>query len=65
MFDQNDFGAWFTFPAMYSTDQVSISGFRQILPQIKTAASVNVGGDGSVDYTDYGNIIVFIPSGLA
>ncbi|MGV7107330.1 FKBP-type peptidyl-prolyl cis-trans isomerase [Flavobacterium sp. U410] len=65
MFDENKFGMWFTFPEIYSTDAISISGFRQILSEIKTQASVNIGDNGEVVHNDYGNIIVFIPSGLA
>lgn len=65
VFDQNDFGMWFTFPAIYSSDAVSISGFRQILSVIKTEASAVENGDGTITHNDYGNVLVFIPSGLA
>ena len=62
VFDQNNTGAWFSFPEVQVS---SISGFRQILSKIKTAASSTEGSNGMVTYTDYGNVIVFIPSGLA
>lgn len=65
VFDQNEFGTWFTFPEIYSTESVTISGFRQILSEIKTQTSVSVGGNGEVVHYNYGNLIVFIPSGLA
>lgn len=62
VFDQNNTGRWFTFP---EPNMSSISGFRQILSEIKTEGSYSVGGDGVVTHYDYGDIIVFIPSGLA
>lgn len=66
VFDQNNIGRWFTFP---ESSMSSISGFRQILREIKTEAidgsGTTVGTDGVVTHSGYGDIIVFIPSGLA
>ncbi len=61
IFDQNFDGLWFTFPDGAS----SISGFRQILQKVKTAASSTQNSDGSISYLNYGRVMVFIPSGLA
>jgi len=62
IFDQNNSGTWFSFPE----PQISaISGFRQILSQIKTEASSSLNSDGTITRVNYGNVIVFIPSGLA
>ena len=62
-FDSNPNGIWFSFPDASIT---SISGFRQALGQIKTAESITQDPvSGQVSYVDYGNIVVFIPSGLA
>jgi FKBP-type peptidyl-prolyl cis-trans isomerase FkpA len=60
--DQNNTGIWFSFPE----NQISsISGFRQILSVIKTATGSTANSNGTVSYTNFGNVIVFIPSGLA
>ncbi|MBE9577409.1 FKBP-type peptidyl-prolyl cis-trans isomerase [Flavobacterium proteolyticum] len=61
VFDQNNVGLWFSYPDASE----AISGFRQILTKMKTAASSVVNSDGSVSYVNAGNLIVFIPSGLA
>lgn len=61
VFDQNNSGTWFSFPDV----NTSISGFRQVLSQIKTASSFTENTTGSITYNDYGNVVVFIPSGLA
>lgn len=61
VFDENQSGAWFSFPSTIS----AISGFRQILKEIRTEVSNIENPDGSVTRNDFGNIIVFIPSGLA
>ncbi len=61
VFDQNNTGTWFSFP----DTNTSISGFRQILSTIKTASSVTEDTYGNLNYNDAGNVIVFIPSGLA
>lgn len=61
VFDENQSGTWFSYPNPNS----SISGFRQILKEISTEVSNTVNPDGSVTRNDFGNIIVFIPSGLA
>lgn len=66
VFDQNNQGTWFTFPQVGAFDPVSISGFRQILSQVKPSSSATpvTGSDGTVSWPDYGNVLVFIPSGL-
>lgn len=61
VFDQNNVGMWFSYPDVNQ----SISGFRQILPKIKTATASAINPDGSISYSNYGNILVFIPSGLS
>ena len=61
IFDQNNTGVWFSFP---ENQLASISGYRQILSQIKTALSSSLGGNGVVSYENFGNVVVFIPSGL-
>ncbi|NHN27758.1 hypothetical protein FIA58_018925 [Flavobacterium jejuense] len=65
IFDQNNQGIWFTYPQTSQFDPLSISGFRQVLSAIKTEASSTVNGDGTITHNDYGNVLVFIPSGLA
>lgn len=62
IFDQNIQGTWSTFPESSSS---FISGYRQILSQVKTEASNIVNANGTITRTDFGNVIVFIPSGLA
>ncbi len=60
-FDRNNTGVWFSYPDV----NTSISGFRQILKTIKTAPSPPTEGtDGTLTYSNYGNVIVFVPSGL-
>lgn len=64
-FDRTSTPNWITFPS-FSDEQVSfISGFRQILPKLKTPEIVTPNNDGTISYTNYGNCVVFIPSGLA
>ena len=62
VFDQNNSGFWFSFP---ESNISAISGYRQILSKIKTASGSTMGPNGFVNYQNYGNVIVFIPSGLA
>lgn len=64
IFDQNDQGIWFTYPQTTAIDPVSISGYRQILSKIKTEASSTLNTNGTVTHNDFGNVIVFVPSGL-
>lgn len=61
IFDKNDFGAWFSFP---ESSISTVSGFRQILSKVKTETSHTENPDGSINRINYGNVIVFIPSGL-
>ncbi|MFI0426720.1 MAG: FKBP-type peptidyl-prolyl cis-trans isomerase [Flavobacterium sp.] len=61
MFDQNVNGSWFSHPDTNG----AISGFRQILSKVKTASSFSENSNGSITYFNYGNVVVFIPSGLA
>jgi FKBP-type peptidyl-prolyl cis-trans isomerase FkpA len=65
VFDQNNIGIWFTFPSLGDGYPVSYSGFRQILGKIKTEDSYTDSGDGAILHNNYGNVIVFIPSGIA
>ncbi len=66
IFDQNDQGVWFTFPQLGQFDPVSISGFRQILSKVRTSPNApTLESDGTLTWSDYGNVLVFIPSGLA
>jgi hypothetical protein len=59
-FDRTSTPVWTSFPL----SNVFISGFRQILPEMKTAESVSENGDGTLNYLNFGNCLVFIPSGL-
>ncbi len=61
-FDRTSSPVWTSFPS--STNEF-ISGFRQILPKLKTPEMITPNEDGTVTYTNYGNCVVFIPSGLA
>ncbi|WP_333694477.1 FKBP-type peptidyl-prolyl cis-trans isomerase [Flavobacterium sp.] len=60
-FDRTSTPVWTSFPS----DIQFISGFRQILPLMKTAENTTVNTDGTVNYSNFGNLVVFIPSGLA
>ncbi|MGS2727810.1 FKBP-type peptidyl-prolyl cis-trans isomerase [Psychroserpens sp. BH13MA-6] len=42
-----------------------IEGWRQVLPKFNTAASFQINPDGTVQYSDYGLGMMFLPSGLA
>lgn len=63
-FDQNTQGVWSSFP---ETNLSFISGYRQILSKIKTdvISPSDLNPDGTILRTNFGNVIVFIPSGLA
>lgn len=61
-FDRTSSPVWTSFPS--STNEF-ISGFRQILPKLKTPETVTPNDDGTISYSNYGNCVVFIPSGLA
>ena len=63
VFDSYASGFWSSYPA-YSTYNEIISGYRQILQQIKTASAIIDNGDGTYTYENPGRVIVFIPSGL-
>lgn len=63
-FDERNEGIWFTYPPTGRFDPVSISGYRQILSKVKTEESSSVNSVGVVVHENYGNILVFIPSGL-
>jgi hypothetical protein len=65
VFDSNDNPLWFVFPRLTINDAAVISGYRQFLPLLKTAASVVVDPvTGETQFTDMGVGVVFIPSGL-
>jgi hypothetical protein len=53
---------WTTFPSERLEFR---SGLRQIFPLLKTPETVTPNDDGTISYTNYGNCVVFIPSGLA
>lgn len=62
-FDQNIEGIWSSFP---ESNISFISGYRQILSKIKTEELAPTDNpDGTITRYNYGNVIVFIPSGLA
>lgn len=61
-FDRTSNPVWTSFP---SSTAEFIAGFRQVLPLMKTPETTTVNGDGSVSYSNFGNCVVFIPSGLA
>ena len=64
LFDYQPFGTWSAYPANGSVPEF-ISGYRQILQQVKTATAVIDNGDGTYSYENPGRVVVFIPSGLA
>lgn len=64
IFDKNSLGFWSGFPETMYTPSSVISGYRQILPLIKTATSITENNDGTLTYNNPGRVIVFIPSGL-
>lgn len=41
-----------------------VPGWRKVLPEFNVSESFADGGDGTVDYTNYGVGIMFLPSGL-
>jgi hypothetical protein len=59
--DRAETPVWTSFPIT----NTFISGFRQILPLLKTAETITENPDGTVNYINAGKCIVFIPSGLA
>lgn len=62
-FDSYPFGVWSGYPSNGSVGEF-ISGYRQILQQIKTASGIIDNGDGTYSYDNPGRVVVFIPSGL-
>ena len=62
-FDSYPFGVWSGYPANGAATEF-ISGYRQILQQVKTAAGVTDNGDGTYTYDNPGRVVVFLPSGL-
>ena len=66
VFDRNNQGVWFSYPAIYQGEGEAISGFRHILAKLKTATGVMEDPEtGTVTHENYGTALVFIPSGLA
>ncbi len=63
-FDSNNTPIWSTYPSLSREEEARISGYRQILSKIKTAASVTVSPDGTINFNDTGIVVVFVPSGL-
>ena len=43
----------------------SIAGWNRVLPQFKTANSYTINQDGTVNYSNYGIGVMFLPSGLS
>ena len=64
IFDSNNSPIWSTYPALSQAEVSLISGYRQIVPKIKTAQSTTVGPDGTISYNNPGIVVVFIPSAL-
>lgn len=62
-FDQGT--SWSTYPSLGLAEPVFISGFRQFVPELKTAETVIENEDGTVTFENAGIGFVFIPSGLA
>lgn len=66
MIEENLYGFWSSFPAtQHAPNTEVISGYRQILPLIKTASGVIENPDGTFSFENPGRIIAFLPSGLA
>lgn len=63
-FDNSQTGFWSGYPSLNGSAEV-LSGYRQILTQIKTAEGITENVDGTYTYNNPGRIVVFIPSGLA
>lgn len=61
-FDRTSSPVWTTYPA---PQLEFISGFRQIVPLMKTPETTTINEDGTTSFTNFGNCVVFIPSGLA
>lgn len=65
MIEENLYGFWSSFPStIHAPHTEVISGYRQILPLIKTASGVIEHADGTFSFENPGRIIAFIPSGL-
>lgn len=62
-FETYPFGIWSGYPSNGNASEF-ISGYRQILRQIKTASGIIDNGDGTYSYDNPGRVVVFIPSGL-
>lgn len=45
--------------------EVAVQGWREVLPEFKTAEGFVENGDGTVTYSNYGLGVMFLPSGLA
>ena len=66
VFDARDTPEWYTYPPTRSDGKdATISGYRQFIPELKSATASSVGDDGTVTFTNSGIGVVFIPSGLA
>jgi FKBP-type peptidyl-prolyl cis-trans isomerase FkpA len=57
LFDSSDSPVWFE-------QQGIVSGFRQIVARLNAATGLTENGDGTVNFENFGNVVVFIPSGL-
>jgi len=63
-FDKANTPYWSTFPVVSTGEQQFISGYRQFLPLLKSAASTTTNDDGTITFNDSGVGVVFIASGL-
>ncbi len=63
-FDSSNTPFWSTYPGLTINETSLISGYRQFLPELKTATGVATDGSGTVTYQNSGVGVVFIPSGL-
>lgn len=64
VFDFRDAPFWSTYPQMVQNETTVLSGYRQFLPELKSAISTTTNDDGTISYNDLGMGVVFIPSGL-
>lgn len=63
-FDSSNTPFWSTFPGLTVNEVSLISGYRQFLPELKTATGVSTDATGTVSFQNSGVGVVFIPSGL-
>ncbi len=65
LIEEDLYGFWSSFPTtIHAPNTTVISGYRQILPLIKTATGINENPDGTFSFENPGRVVVFLPSGL-